>query len=67
MSSETTTKIPEAAAEPPPNTATPQRRVPRGHRRLLTRRDRITLGLMAGVPTILHVTLVWLTALASIA
>ncbi|MDQ0994228.1 carbohydrate ABC transporter permease [Streptomyces sp. V3I7] len=39
----------------------------RGHRRLLTRRDRFTLALMAGVPTVLHVVLVWVTALASIA
>ncbi|MEE1759553.1 carbohydrate ABC transporter permease [Streptomyces sp. SP18BB07] len=67
MSSETTTKIPEAAAVPPPGAATPKRRDPQGHQRLLTRRDRITLGLMAGVPTILHVALVWVTALASIA
>ncbi|MFD7409255.1 carbohydrate ABC transporter permease [Streptomyces sp. NPDC059866] len=41
--------------------------VPQGHRRLLTRRDRLTLGLMAGLPTILHIALVWVTALASIA
>ncbi|MEU1512328.1 sugar ABC transporter permease [Streptomyces sp. NPDC005811] len=62
-----TAKSPEAAAEPPPGAAPEKKRVPQGHRRLLTRRDRLTLGLMAGVPTILHVTLVWLTALASIA
>ncbi|MFI7296619.1 sugar ABC transporter permease, partial [Streptomyces sp. NPDC050121] len=62
-----TTKTPEAAAVPPPGTASPKKRIPQGHRRLLTRRDRLTLGLMAGVPTILHVTLVWVTALASIA
>jgi multiple sugar transport system permease protein len=62
-----TQKSPEAAEVPPPGTAVPKKRVPRGHRRLLTRRDRITLGLMAGVPTILHVALVWLTAFASIA
>ncbi|MET7695989.1 sugar ABC transporter permease, partial [Streptomyces sp. NPDC005483] len=43
------------------------KRVPRGHKRLLTRRDRLTLGFMAGVPTVLHVALVWVTALASIA
>ncbi|MDX2602684.1 sugar ABC transporter permease, partial [Streptomyces caniscabiei] len=66
MSSETTTKIPEAAAVPPPGAETPKKRVPQGHRRLLTRRDRLTLGLMAGLPTILHVALVWVTALASI-
>ncbi|UUU29115.1 sugar ABC transporter permease [Streptomyces sp. CA-210063] len=67
MSSDAITKIPEAAAAPPPGAATPKRRVPQGHQRLLTRRDRITLGLMAGLPTILHVSLVWVTALASIA
>ncbi|MFF7550965.1 sugar ABC transporter permease, partial [Streptomyces canus] len=56
MSSETTTKTPEAAAVPPPGPAPVNtKRVPRGHKRLLTRRDRITLGFMAGVPTILHV------------
>jgi ABC-type sugar transport system permease subunit len=67
------TSTPGAAAVPPPGspgatngTTTRKRRVPRGHRRLLTRRDRITLGLMAGVPTLLHIALVWLTALASI-
>jgi multiple sugar transport system permease protein/raffinose/stachyose/melibiose transport system permease protein len=67
MSSETTMKSPEAAAVPPSGPAPVSKRVPRGHRRLLTRRDRITLGFMAGVPTILHVALVWVTALASIA
>ncbi|MFF7307779.1 ABC transporter permease subunit [Streptomyces sp. NPDC008137] len=65
MSTDTTTENPEAAAEPSPGAAL--RTSPTGHRRLLTRRDRITLGLMAGLPTILHVLLVWLTALASIA
>ncbi|MER5428668.1 sugar ABC transporter permease, partial [Streptomyces sp. NPDC002588] len=67
MSSETRTKIPEVAAVPPPGAAPKKKRVPQGHRRLLTRRDRLTLGLMAGVPTVLHVALVWVTALASIA
>ncbi|MET9683860.1 carbohydrate ABC transporter permease [Streptomyces coeruleorubidus] len=42
------------------------RRVRQGHRRLLTRRDRFTLWLMAGVPTVLHIALVWVTALASV-
>ncbi|MFF3245967.1 carbohydrate ABC transporter permease [Streptomyces sp. NPDC002870] len=41
-------------------------RVRQGHRRLLTRRDRLTLWLMAGLPTVLHIALVWVTALASI-
>ncbi|MFC8142151.1 carbohydrate ABC transporter permease [Streptomyces paradoxus] len=60
---------PEPATQPAPGPApTPApAKAPHGHRRLLTRRDRLTLGLMAGVPTILHVALVWLTALASIA
>ena len=69
-----TTSTPGTAAAPSPgnpnHVTAPQakrQRAPLGHRRLLTRRDRITLGLMAGVPTILHVLLVWLTALASIA
>ncbi|WP_367324539.1 carbohydrate ABC transporter permease [Streptomyces sp. HUAS ZL42] len=61
------TKTREAAAMPPPGTASTKKRVPQGHKRLLTRRDRITLGFMAGVPTVLHVALVWVTALASIA
>ncbi|MEU0170214.1 sugar ABC transporter permease [Streptomyces iakyrus] len=65
----TPAKAPEPAAPPAPGPAptSPPAKTPHGHRRLLTRRDRITLGLMAGVPTILHVALVWLTALASIA
>ncbi|MFF3333016.1 sugar ABC transporter permease, partial [Streptomyces sp. NPDC002888] len=71
MTAKTTTKNPGAAAVPPPGAASTAKsrpgRVPRSHRRLLTRRDRLTLGLMAGVPTILHVALVWVTALASIA
>ncbi|MFJ5728443.1 carbohydrate ABC transporter permease [Streptomyces paradoxus] len=65
----TPAKAPEPATQPVPGpapTPTPAK-APHGHRRLLTRRDRLTLGLMAGLPTILHVALVWLTALASIA
>jgi multiple sugar transport system permease protein/raffinose/stachyose/melibiose transport system permease protein len=67
MTTDTNMKSPEAAAVPPSGPAPVSKRVPRGHRRLLTRRDRITLGFMAGVPTVLHVALVWVTALASIA
>ncbi|MFF5967233.1 carbohydrate ABC transporter permease [Streptomyces collinus] len=65
----TPAKAPESATPPAPGPAptSPSAKTPHGHRRLLTRRDRLTLGLMAGVPTILHVALVWLTALASIA
>ncbi|SPF03319.1 carbohydrate ABC transporter permease [Streptomyces sp. MA5143a] len=63
------TKSPEAPAPPPGSTPAPKTaatKVPQGHKRLLTRRDRLTLGVMAGLPTILHVALVWVTALASI-
>jgi multiple sugar transport system permease protein/raffinose/stachyose/melibiose transport system permease protein len=67
MSTDTVTKSPEAAAVPPPGAASAKKRAPQGHHRLLTRRDRITLGFMAGVPTVLHVALVWVTALASVA
>jgi len=35
-------------------------------RRLLTRRDVLTLGLMLGIPTLIHVLLVWGPALSSI-
>ncbi|GGW78487.1 carbohydrate ABC transporter permease [Streptomyces lomondensis] len=65
----TPAKAPEPATTPTPGPApTPETgKVSQGHRRLLTRRDRLTLGLMAGLPTLLHVALVWLTALASIA
>ncbi|MDO0913656.1 sugar ABC transporter permease [Streptomyces sp. DT2A-34] len=66
MTTDITKEIPEAAAESPSGAA-PAKKVPQGHRRLLTRRDRLTLGLMAGLPTILHIALVWVTALASIA
>ncbi|MEU9244364.1 sugar ABC transporter permease [Streptomyces shenzhenensis] len=66
MTTDTTTKSQEAAAVPPPGRASEKKRIQRGHRRLLTRRDRITLAFMAGVPTVLHVLLVWVTALASI-
>ncbi|MGW2643135.1 carbohydrate ABC transporter permease [Streptomyces sp. NPDC001348] len=67
MTTDITPKSPEAAPVPPPGPAPVKKRVPQGHKRLLTRRDRITLGFMAGVPTVLHVALVWFTALASIA
>jgi multiple sugar transport system permease protein len=39
----------------------------RRRRRLLTRRDKLVLGLMVGIPTLLHVGFVWMPALASIA
>ena len=64
---ETNTQRPEAAAVPAPGAAPTKKKVSSGHRRLLTRRDRFALGLMAGLPTILHIALVWVTALASVA
>ncbi|NUT29023.1 MAG: sugar ABC transporter permease [Streptomyces sp.] len=69
MTTEITKENPEAADVPPSGAAPAKhtKKVPSGHRRLLTRRDRLTLGLMAGLPTILHIALVWVTALASIA
>ncbi|WP_251095781.1 sugar ABC transporter permease [Streptomyces sp. Caat 7-52] len=66
MTTDTTTKTPAPAAVPPPGAAPGKKRVTHGHRRLLTRRDRFTLAVMAGVPTVLHVILVWVTAIASI-
>ncbi|MFI9245077.1 carbohydrate ABC transporter permease [Streptomyces sp. NPDC053086] len=66
MTTDTTTKSPAAAAVPTPGTAPGKKRDTHGHRRLLTRRDRFTLAAMAGVPTVLHVILVWVTAIASI-
>ncbi|MCT9079446.1 carbohydrate ABC transporter permease [Streptomyces fulvoviolaceus] len=66
MTTETTKETPEAAAVPPSGAA-PAPKALYGHRRLLTRRDRFTLALMAGLPTILHIALVWVTAFASIA
>ncbi|MFE6625016.1 carbohydrate ABC transporter permease [Streptomyces sp. NPDC057740] len=70
MTTDITKEHPEAAAVPPPGAAPAENnstKVPQGHKRLLTRRDRFTLGFMAGVPTFLHIALVWVTALASIA
>jgi ABC-type sugar transport system permease subunit len=39
----------------------------RRRRRLLTRRDKLVLTLMVGIPTLLHVGFVWVPALSSIA
>lgn len=64
---DTVAKDHEDEAIPSQAGAAAEKRPVQGHRRLLTRRDRITLGLMAGLPTFLHVALVWVTALASIA
>ncbi|MFD6920629.1 carbohydrate ABC transporter permease [Streptomyces sp. NPDC059944] len=67
MSTDTLTKDLEDEVTSPEGVEPAKGRTVQGHRRLLTRRDRITLGLMAGLPTLLHVALVWVTALASIA
>jgi ABC-type sugar transport system permease subunit len=40
--------------------------VRRGHLRQLTRRDRVVLGIMIGVPTLIQLVLVWIPTLASI-
>ncbi|MEU4035170.1 carbohydrate ABC transporter permease [Streptomyces collinus] len=66
MTTDTPTTRTEAAAVPPPGAASASGRAGQRHRRLLTRRDRFTLALMAGVPTVLHVALVWVTAIASV-
>ncbi|QFQ97632.1 sugar ABC transporter permease [Streptomyces phaeolivaceus] len=57
---------PEAAVPPPGSAHAPAKKPATGHKRLLTKRDRLVLGVMAGLPTVLHVLLVWVTALASI-
>jgi multiple sugar transport system permease protein len=44
------------------NTSVPQRRLS-----LLTRQDKVVLALMLGIPTFVHLMLVWLPAIASIA
>jgi multiple sugar transport system permease protein len=43
------------------------RSVRRGKLSLLTRQDKVVLALMLGIPTFIHLVLVWLPALASIA
>ncbi|MGT2426347.1 hypothetical protein [Amnibacterium kyonggiense] len=39
---------------------------PRRHLRSLTRRDRVVLGVMIGIPTLIQLILVWMPLLASI-
>ncbi|MEW2549078.1 sugar ABC transporter permease [Streptomyces sp. NPDC047002] len=48
----------------PPRTTPPKTK--RRHLRQLTVRDRVSLGLMAGIPTLITVAFVWVPALASI-
>ncbi|MCP2168701.1 carbohydrate ABC transporter permease [Goodfellowiella coeruleoviolacea] len=60
---------PPATAPATADTAAPGQRWPgRGRRRAtsLSRADQLVLGLMLGVPTVLHVALVWLPTLASV-
>ncbi|WP_406377498.1 carbohydrate ABC transporter permease [Streptomyces sp. NBC_00197] len=67
MTTDTLTKEHEDEVALPQGAKPPKERNVQGHRRLLTRRDRVTLGLMAGLPTVLHIAFVWVTALASVA
>lgn len=55
------------AFAPPPGVTTPSKRR-RGTRKfsLLTRRDKVTLTLMVGIPAFIHISLIWLPTLASI-
>jgi multiple sugar transport system permease protein/raffinose/stachyose/melibiose transport system permease protein len=46
--------------------ATSKSPAPRRHLRQLTRRDRIVLGVMIGIPTLIQLVLVWLPTLASV-
>jgi multiple sugar transport system permease protein/raffinose/stachyose/melibiose transport system permease protein len=56
-----TTEAPVSAAR-----ATAKSRAPRRHLRQLTRRDRIVLGVMIGIPTLIQLVLVWIPTIASI-
>jgi ABC-type sugar transport system permease subunit len=57
-----TTEAPVSAAR-----ATSKSPAPRGRLRQLTRRDRVVLGVMIGIPTLIQLVLVWIPTLASIA
>ena len=59
--------VPPSVAPPaPPAGKTPAVAPRRRHRySLLTRRDKLTLALMVGIPTVLFVSLIWLPAIAS--
>jgi ABC-type sugar transport system permease subunit len=56
------------SASPGPQTGGADVAAPRRRRRysLLTRRDKITLGLMIGIPTFLCIALIWLPTIASV-
>jgi multiple sugar transport system permease protein len=59
---------PGASALPGPTTGGAEIRAPRrkGRYSLLTRRDKLTLALMVGIPTFLCLSLIWLPTVASI-
>src|SRR5260221_14795664 len=58
----------DPSAPPGPQTGGADVTAPRRRRRysLLTRRDKVTLGLMIGIPTFLCIALIWLPTIASI-
>ena len=57
-----------ASALPDPQTGGADRSAPRrkGRYSLLTRRDKVTLALMVGIPTFLCISLIWLPTVASV-
>lgn len=59
---------PRASALPDPQTGGAARSAPRrkGRYSLLTRRDKVTLALMVGIPTFLCISLIWLPTVASV-
>ncbi len=59
---------PRPSALPDPQTGGADRRAPRrkGRYSLLTRRDKVTLALMVGIPTFLCISLIWLPTVASV-
>ncbi|MEA2631879.1 MAG: multiple sugar transport system permease protein [Chloroflexota bacterium] len=59
---------PRASALPEPQTGGAARSAParKGRYSLLTRRDKVTLALMVGIPTFLCISLIWLPTVASV-
>jgi ABC-type sugar transport system permease subunit len=59
---------PHASALPEPQTGGAARSAPprKGRYSLLTRRDKVTLALMVGIPTFLCISLIWLPTVASV-
>jgi multiple sugar transport system permease protein len=56
---------PNASALPGSQTGGAEPRVRRGRYNVLTRRDRLTMALMVGIPTFLCISLIWLPTVAS--